>query len=116
MRKNWPEAAISFSCASGFHTLVLEKTLIYWFTGLPLAKLEVTTSGFWSGTWSLRFQWPGGSLPEPSASWGQPDAGHRDLGRGWASQPPSLTPSSLTDPREGGGRGAWEKGWRVSSS
>ena len=88
MRKNWAEAAISFSCASSFHTLVLEKTLIYWFTGLPLAELDVTTSSFWSGTWSLRFQWPGGSLPEPSASWGQPDAGHGDLGRGWTSSNP----------------------------
>ena len=92
------------------------ETLFYWFTGLSLAELEVTTSSFWLGTRSVRSQWPGACLPDPSASW---DSLMQGLGI-WQGlgilQHPSLTPSSLTDTGEGGGRGSWGKGWGISSS
>ena len=44
---------------------------------------------------------PGGSLMQGTGIWA--GVGHPPT--------PSLTPSSLADPREAGGRGAWGKGW-----
>ena len=92
------------------------KILLYWFTGLSLAELEVTTSSFWPGTRSVRSQWPADCLPEPSASWDSLMQGPgiwQGLG---ILQHPSLTRSSLTDSGEGGGKGSWGKGWDVSFS